>query len=171
MFAKAAAKQTTTTAIKKETLNDAPTTKKLENFESENSPGKENRINVEIEVKKEDSKKIEISKNSDESSNLKEKPKDNKSVKSSRIDSRNNKKRSNASKTSETQAKRRKRIQVIRLYYNFIQRMFYGDPMYALICLLIIYIIIFRLCLTQSLMKKTKMRKMKKPRHHHRLLR
>ena len=171
MFAKASAKQTTTTAIKKETLSDAPTTKKLENFESENSPGKENRINVEIEVKKEDSKKIEVSKNSDESSNLKEKPKDNKSVKSSRIDSRNNKKRSNASKTSETQAKRRKRIQVIKLYYSFIQRMFYGDPMYALICLLIIYIIIFRLCLTQSLMKKTKMRKMKKPRHHHRLLR
>ena len=134
MFAKAAAKQTTTTAIKKETVNDAPTTKKLEKFESENSPGKENRINVEIEVKKEDSKKIEISKNSDESSNLKEKAKDNKSVKSSRIDSRKDKKRPNTSKTSETQAKRRKRIQVIRLYYNFIQRMFY-NPIYALICL------------------------------------
>ena len=120
MFAKAAAKQTTTTATKKETLNDAPTTKKLENFESENSPGKENRINVEIEVKKEDPKKIEISKNSDESNNLKEKANDSKSVKSSRIDSRKDKKRPNTSKTSETQAKRRKRIQVISFYYHFV---------------------------------------------------
>ena len=89
-------------------------------------PGKENRINVEIELKKEDSKKIEVSKNSDESSKPKEKANDSKSVKSSRIDSRKDKKRPNTSKTSETQAKRRKRIQVIRLYYNFIQRMFYG---------------------------------------------
>ena len=126
MFAKAAAKQTATTAIKKETLNDAPATKKLENFESENSPGKENRINIEIEVKKEDLKTKEISKNSDESGNLKEKANDSKSVKSSRIDSRKDKKRPNTSKTSETQAKRRKRIQVIRFDYHFIYRRLNG---------------------------------------------
>ena len=100
MFAKAAAKQTATTAIKKETLNDAPATKKLENFESENSPGKENRINIEIEVKKEDLKTKEISKNSDESGNLKEKANDSKSVKSSRIDSRKDKKRKRLKKVS-----------------------------------------------------------------------
>ena len=126
MFAKAAAKQTATTAIKKETLNDAPATKKLENFESENSPGKENRINIEIEVKKEDLKTKEISKNGDESGNLKEKANDSKPVKSSRIDSRKDKKRQNTSKTSETQAKRRKRIQVIRFDYQFIYRRLNG---------------------------------------------
>ena len=67
MFAKAPAKQTTSTTIaKKESEPVTAEKSKQTSFESENSPGKENRINVEIEEKKDEAIKTEKSQNGNE---------------------------------------------------------------------------------------------------------
>ena len=64
MFAKAAAKQTTSSTVKKE-KKDTPE-EETHDFGSENSPGKENRINVKIEEKNDDSKSSNVHNDSHE---------------------------------------------------------------------------------------------------------
>ena len=128
MFAKAAAKQTASLPSVQKDANIAPV--KEENcstFESKNSPGKENRINVNKEKKEKD---LKIK---DEKSDIKVKDEDNiqkhKDEKPSKLDNssntaaRSNRKRESSSKKSNlSQAKRRKRIQVRYVLYYFYEQ-------------------------------------------------
>ena len=119
MFAKAPAKQTTSTTIaKKESEPVIAEKSKQTSFESENSPGKENRINVEIEEKKDEAIKTEKSQNGNDYIKKESLTKETKHEDSSRHSARSDKKRPNISKKNETQAKRRKRIQVSNYIYS-----------------------------------------------------
>ena len=110
MFAKAAAKQTTSSTLKKE-KKDTPEEKKHD-FGSENSPGKENRINVKIEEKNDATKTSNVNNDSHETYDKKESIKDKKLEQISQSKTQSKKKRQISSKTNDSQAKRRKRIQV-----------------------------------------------------------
>jgi len=121
MFAKAAAKQPSSLPLDKKGIKAEPDNKEPpSNFESNTSPGKENRINVKIEEEEKNDAKDEAKqneKNIDEKvQKLDEKCR---SIKTTNTkNARDNKKRENNSKKNENQAKRRKRIQVRKSSYK-----------------------------------------------------
>ena len=113
MFAKAPAKQAiSTTTTNKQSKHEISENTKQHNFESENSPGKENRINIKLEEKKDDAVKIEKVQESNENIKKENITKDPKQEANNRLPAHSEKKRQNSSKKNENQAKRRKRIQV-----------------------------------------------------------
>ena len=110
---KAPAKQAiSTTTTNKQSKHEISENTKQHNFESENSPGKENRINIKLEEKKDDAVKIEKVQESKENIKKENITKDPKQEANNRLPARSEKKRQNSSKKNENQAKRRKRIQV-----------------------------------------------------------
>ena len=122
MFAKAAAKQTTSLPLDKKGVKTEPDNKTpASNIESENSPGKENRINVKIENEEKTHTKDEVKQNEKNISEKIQKLDDEKCLsikKTSPKNARDSKKRENNSKKNDNKAKRRKRIQVRKSIYK-----------------------------------------------------
>ena len=128
MFAKAAAKQTSLPGDKKGVKTEPENNEPVPDFESESSPGKENRINVKIENEENKHTKEEVKQNekitSEKIQNL-DQEKCLSTKKTNSVNVRDSKKRENNSRKNENKAKRRKRIQVsqysnnINIYRSF----------------------------------------------------